>query len=175
VRDAYCVKSLDISADNGRTYKTNCANGTFYYASKGDFTAGSSLRFRLTLAEISSEIRNTHDAIRNTKTGVQEVSLDYRPGNILLVSPNGGDIWQAGMRQKILWLASDYEPTYKMRIEYSLDKGKTYHMIKKRLKNTGVYFWNIPRNLSGKKVLIKVSDALDEKIYDTSSGMVEIK
>ena len=163
---------VDISADAGKTYRTNCANGSYYYASRGDFAAGSNLRCRVKLAELNPKLRNTYDAIR--KTSIQQVSLDYCPGNILLVSPNGGETWQAGTRRKILWLASDYEPTYPMRIEYSLDNGKTYYTIKRR-KNTGVYFWKIPRNLSGKKVIIKVSDALDESIYDISDGMLEIK
>ena len=160
---------IDISADGGITYKTNCESGSYYYASRGDFTAGSNLRYRVRLSR-----SNGRSDTQDLGLEVEEVGADYRPGNILLVSPNGGESWQAGMRQKILWIASDYEPAYKMRIEYSFDGGKTYKMIKKRLKNTGVYFWSVPPKLSGKKIIIKVSNALDEKIYDISDGMLEI-
>ncbi len=165
---------VDISADGGATYKTNCANGFYYYASRGDFAAGSSLRFRLRLAELDPELRNTQEAIGNTKPGVQEVTLDFRPGNILLVLPNGGELWQAGSSQKILWLASEYEPTYPMRIEYSLDGGKTFNTIEEKRQNMGVYFWNVPETPSN-RVIIRVSDALDGSIYDGSDRVFEIK
>lgn len=160
------VITLDISADGGINYKTNCKSGSYYYASRGDFTSGSNLRYRLII-----------DGSETTKPSPQvgEVSLDYRLGSIFLVSPNGGELWPAGRRRKILWRASDYEPTYLMRIEYSLDRGKTYKAIKEKTKNTGAYSWRIPRKLSGKEVIIKVSDALDGGVYDRSDGTLEIR
>ena len=158
---------VDISADNGAAYKTDCAAGSYYYASREDFTAGRNLKFRLELEEISdSEL---------AEISVQRVTLDYYPGNILIISPNGGESWKPGTFQKVLWLALEYEPTYPMRIEYSLDGGKTYDMIKEKRENIGVYFWMIPRKLSGKKLIIKVSDGLDERIYDTSNGVLQVR
>jgi len=164
--------SFDISADDGINYKTNCRSGSYYYASRGDFTPGSNLRYCIRFSKGKRQRPNIHQGLG---LQVEEVNLDYRPGSIFLVSPNGGELWPAGRRQKILWRASDYERTYLMRIEYSLDRGKTYKAIKEKSKNTGAYSWRIPRKLSGKKVLIKVSDALDENIYDTSDGTLEIR
>jgi len=158
--------SIDISADGGKTYRTKCKNGSYYYVSKEDFTAGDELKYR-------AVITNPKGAKQSPQ--LEEVSIDYCPGNIILISPDERDTWQAGTRQKILWLASGYESAYPIRIEYSLDAGKTYNMIKRREKNTGACFWKIPRRLSDKKVLIKVSDALDENIYDISDGTLEIK
>ncbi len=172
--------SIDLSANAGANYKTDCKSGSYYYASRGDFTPGSSLRYRLMcrpkpVNAYPPASPGADNARYNAKIGIQELSVNYYPGNILLVSPNGGETWKAGTRQKILWLASGYESAYPMRIEYSPDGGKTYNTIKTRRKNTGVYFWNIPRGLSGKKLIIKVSDALDRNIYDVSDGMVEIR
>lgn len=170
-RDSDETIALDVSADGGINYKTDCKSGSYYYASRGDFTAGSNLRYRLRFTGTNKQSSN----IQDLGLQVEEVSMDYRPGSILLVLPNGGEFWRAGRRRKILWRASDYEPTYPMRIEYSLDGGKTYHTIKQRRKNTGVYIWRIPRRLSGKEVFIKVSDALDGSVCDTSDGTLEIR
>ena len=159
--------SIDISANGGVSYKTNCKTGTRYYASKRDFAPGANLRYRLKLAKSGDS-----GAAENN---IQSVAIDYHSGNIVLVSPNGGEDWEAGKRQKILWFASGHESAYPMRIEYSINDGKSYHPVIKQRKNIGVYFWNIPRRLSGKKLKIKVSDALDRNIYDVSNGPVVIQ
>ena len=159
--------SMDISANGGVSYKTNCKNGAYYYASKRDFTPGANLKYRLKLAQIGDS--------ETAENKVQSVTVDCRSGSIVLVAPNGGEFWEAGKRQKILWLASGYEPTYPVRIEYSLNEGRSYHPVIKQRKNMGVYFWKVPRRLSGKKLKIKVSDVLDRNIYDVSNGPVVIK
>ncbi len=157
VGDAYCVKSLDISTDNGRTYKTNCANGTFYYASRGDFSAGDELQFRLELLR------------RKEKTAqIEEVTIDHRPGKILVISPNGKEAWKPQTTKQITWTALEYEQIYKMKIEYSLDKGKRYTTIIKSTENTGSYLWDIPEDAVSDNALIKVSDAYNSKVFDTS-------
>lgn len=168
--------TLDVSADGGTNYKTDCKSGSYYYASRGDFTSGSNLRYRLVIArsEATPALRSLGEVGKQSPQ-LSELSIDYRSGNILLVSPNGGELWPAGRRRKILWRASDYEPTYLMRIEYSLDRGKTYKAIKEKTKNTGAYTWRIPRKLSGKEVIIKVSDALDGSVCDVSDGTLEIR
>jgi hypothetical protein len=153
------VVVVDISADGGENFSTNCVSGSYYYASKKDFTAGNRLRALLRLKEPAN---------------IEQLRLDYRPGNIMVVSPNGGELWKAGTRQKILWFATEYEPSYMFRLEYSLDGGKSYHTIKEKRENLGMYFWQIPQ-ISSKRVLLKVSDALDENIFDTSDAMLEIK
>ena len=150
---------LDVSADGGLTYKTGCGNGMYYYASKKDFTAGSKLRFKLAL--ISD--------VKSAPVSVEEVNIVYRQGAITLISPNGGESLSAGKQTKITWSAIEYEPDYKLKLEYSLNGGKSYKRIIKRTENDGVYVWNLPKR-EYQNVLVRVSDALDSKVFDVSDG-----
>lgn len=152
---------VDVSADGGRTFKTNCQNDTAYYASKQDFTAGTKVKYRLYFFPGTEG------------SAVTEINIDYRPGKILVVTPNGGERWQSGKYQKILWLASEYDFSYPMRIEYSLNGGRTYSLIEKNQQNIGVYFWKVPPKQS-KEVIIKVSDSLCEDVYDVSDRVLEV-
>jgi hypothetical protein len=100
-------------------------------------------------------------------------SLDYRPGKINIISPNGKEQWGVGEKQKISWSALDYEPVYPFDLAYSTDKGKTYIDIITNQGNDGAYLWAIPDKIS-KTVKVKVSDTLDKDIYDTSDALFSI-
>jgi hypothetical protein len=71
--------AVDVSADGGKTYKKNCADSSYYYASQGDFALGRALRARLTLKKES-----------DTTPYIESLALSYKPGTITLIEPNGG-------------------------------------------------------------------------------------
>ncbi|NQU99898.1 MAG: DUF2341 domain-containing protein, partial [Parcubacteria group bacterium] len=146
--------AIDVSADRGETYKTDCVSDDYYYASKGDFEEGAALRCRLRLGAID--------------TSVQKLVLNYEPGDIVLVSPNGGEKWANGVTKEIMWTASQYESDYPIKLEYSLDKGKTYKSITKETENTGSYLWKVPTDIASTKVRVKISDGHDNLISDAS-------
>ena len=149
--------SLDVSFDAGQNFAAGCLNNKFYYASKGDFAVGSDLKYRLSL----------------TQDSVEQISIDHRPGKILLITPNGGETWPPQQQKQIIWSALGYEPSHSMKIEYSLDDGGEYQTITKAVDNAGVYLWTIP-DLASESVLIRISDALDSEIFDISDEVFSI-
>ena len=155
------IISVDISADNGKTYKNDCQPDVYYYASKTDFMPGNNLKYQINF-------------LRSQESGpqLQEMTLDYRPGNILLISPNGGESWAAGTEKEIAWTAMEYEPTYPLLLEYSLDNGKTYKTIAKK-ENSGSFFWPVPREES-EQALIRISDAYSPEIFAVSLNSFKI-
>ncbi len=146
--------AIDVSADKGETYKLDCVSDRYYYASKGDFEEGAALRCRLRLSAIDAS--------------VQKLGLNYEPGDIVLISPNGGEKWANGVTKEIMWTASQYESDYPIKLEYSLDKGKTYKSITKETENTGSYLWKVPTDIVSTKVRVKISDGHDNLISDAS-------
>jgi len=155
--DQATVKAA-VSADSGATFKEDCAPGSFYYASRKDFTAGSNLKIRLDLSRASTIISDS---------GVDTFSLDYRPGKITVISPNGGEVWPQGSEREITWSADEYESTYPFNILYSADSGKNYTAIVSALPNSGNYVWPVASDATT-NAFVKVADALEEKVYDVS-------
>ena len=146
--------SLDVSMDAGQNYAANCAQGDFYYASKDDFTVGDAWKFKLSLQ--GSELISPQ---------LSEVGVDYRPGRILLITPNGREIWPPQQQKEIAWAALEYEPGYEMKLEYSLNVGQTYTEITKTTKNTGTYLWTTP-GVESNSALVRISDALEPSVFD---------
>jgi hypothetical protein len=62
-----------------------------------------------------------------------------------------------------------------MKIEYSLDLGKTFVTIADKAENSGAYLWRIPQDIVSGEVLIKVSDSSDASIADVSDRAFSIK
>jgi hypothetical protein len=149
---------VSVSADGGANYKKECENAKYYYVSKKDFSAGLSLKARLDISR-----QNTGE----NSLGISEVSLDYRPGKITVTAPAGGESWTQG-NQKISWSALDYEVTYPIKLEYSLDLGKSYKEIVEKTDNYGEYFWDIPSGSQSRRAVIRVSDGYDNSINSVS-------
>ncbi len=153
---------VDVSADGGKSYRKSCLNDSYYYASRGDFSAGEVLRGRINL-------KKEGDAAPY----VSYASFSYRPGNIVLLAPNGGDAVTAGISQSIRWTAWDYESSYPMKLEYSRDAGRTYQLISEEAANTGSYFWTVPQ-VTTDRALVRISDAFDNAISDVSDRVFSI-
>jgi len=148
---------LDVSFDAGQNFTAGCLNNKFYYASKEDFAVGSDLQYRLSL----------------TQDSVEQISIDHRPGKILLINPNGGEVWPPAAQKQITWSALGYELGHSMKIEYSPDAGQNYRAITKAVDNAGVYLWTIP-DLASESVLVRISDVLDSEIFDISDEVFSI-
>jgi len=175
------VASLDattvnagISADSGLTYKRNCEADKYYYVSKKDFSAGNELKIRIDLPGIASASprNDTSSSLRTSAASeaISEFSLDYRPGKITVLSPNGAEQFKVNSKKEITWTAMEYEPTYLWRIEFSSDAGKNYALLTDKAANTGKFLWTVPDKLT-KKAKIKITDTLS---YDTSDKVFSI-
>jgi len=150
--------TVDISAKEYATYKGDCSSGTYYYASKKDFTEGDELRFRIALTRDEDEAAS-----------LEQFTMDFRPGSMQVIKPNGGEKLETGKQYAVYWDASQYDPKYKIDIAYSLNGGKDYTAIAEKVSNSGQYLWTTPGDKSP-KCLIKVSDSLKKEIYDISNA-----
>ncbi|MBI2496297.1 MAG: DUF2341 domain-containing protein [Candidatus Omnitrophica bacterium] len=158
------VASTDLSANGGLSYRVGCANGSTYYAAKGEFTAGRRVQYRLAMARGDSQ----------ALPELQAMTLDYDPGEVTLVSPNGKEQWVSGTTQQIIWTAVGHERTYPMKLGYSLDGGKTYQDIASPVRNEGAYLWSLPAGMSSERALVRVSDGHDRSVLDASDHVFSI-
>ena len=149
--------SVSFSVDGGESYNEDCNSNTYYYASLGDFVAGNNLAFKV-------------DMKGSNGPELASLKLDYRPGKMLVITPNGGEGWVPTTTKEIMWSALDYEPSYKINLEYSIDSGKTYNTIAKTAPNTGEYSWLIPEGVVTQAARIRISDANDADVYDESDS-----
>jgi hypothetical protein len=150
--------SVDMSADGGKNYKKNGVSDATYYVSKGDFMPGRVLQGRLNFKKEGDNVPYAEYA-----------AFSYKPGSIVLLGPNGGQT-SAGATVPITWTAWDYEPSYPMLLERSLDEGKSFVAIDKAVANTGSYAWKIPAKqaMVTKKALVRISDSFDPQVFDVS-------
>jgi len=160
--------SLDVSADGGQTYKKDCVSETYYYASKKDFKPGERVESRVRLKKTGTTSASL--------SSLELMTIQYASGSIVVLAPNGAEELAGGSKQEIKWTAWDYEKSYPMKLEYSLDAGKTFKLITDKAENSGSYIWTVA-NVSGIEpdtALIRVSDSFDNVIADTSDATFTI-
>ena len=80
-----------------------------------------------------------------------------------LISPNGGETWEANTAQTIVWQSSNIT---RVKIEYSLSGGMDWHNVVSSIKaSDGQYSWILP-NVKIAEVLIRISDVTNSSIFD---------
>jgi|GEM_PF-1876816 len=158
--------SLAVSANNGVNYKENCVSASYYYASAKDFTAGT---------KAVGKIKLTPSLDKSAVSEFAELKLDYNPGKILVVKPNGAETFNAGAAEAISWSALDYDSEYPIKLEYSLDSGKNYSIITDKVSNSGAYNWKIPQDLVSPAALIRASDSNEASVSDKSDNVFTIQ
>lgn len=148
--------AMDVSMDGGAHYALGCEKDVFCYTSQDDFTAGDNMKFKLALTEDKDNPE------------VDMISMEYSPGVMTLIYPNGGEKLQAGSRVQIRWTALEYDPSYHLKLEFSADNGASYSPIISATANTGSYSWSAPNNVTTKG-RIRISDpSAAEAVYDVS-------
>ena len=83
---------------------------------------------------------------------------------IKVISPNGGENWQARSTQTITWQSYNVE---KVKIEFTFNDGYTWRPIATLDAGLGKYSWYLPNSQTG-GVLIKITDIANPSIYDIS-------
>ena len=73
-----------------------------------------------------------------------------------VIAPNGGEVWEAGSRQAILWEAPD--SISEVRIDYTPDSGKNFKTIEAAAPNNGLHLWSVPDGAVS-RCFLRVSDA----------------
>jgi hypothetical protein len=88
-----------------------------------------------------------------------------------VVSPNGGEKWESGSINTILWGTNG--EVDKVNIEYSTDAGSSWKSIANAEKNEGSYNWKLPAVQSA-DCLVRITDTADANRKVTSSDVFEI-
>ncbi|MBI9072567.1 MAG: hypothetical protein JEY94_13275 [Melioribacteraceae bacterium] len=85
---------------------------------------------------------------------------------INIVSPNGGEEWQAATSQNITWESTGIDS---VKIEYTTNNGIDWVLLEEKTASSGSYEWNTP-DVKSTQVKIRISDANDELPADESDG-----
>jgi len=90
-----------------------------------------------------------------------------KPISFLITEPAANELWIAGEKDTIKWNGG--KKNQFLQIDYSVDSGKTFNIID-FIPNgdTGMYVWDIPKEILSKKCMIRIVDMADTTIADTS-------
>jgi hypothetical protein len=85
--------------------------------------------------------------------------------------PNGGESWTSGSAQEIRWVAPPSIAAVK--IEYSVNNGGSWGLIKDTTPNDGVFGWNVP-DVETNAALVRISDFNNPSTVDFSDAPFSI-
>ena len=93
---------------------------------------------------------------------------------MILDTPNGAEVWSIGESRDITWQRKG--SISRVKIEYSTNNGQSYdEVIASSIDaSLGRYTWSIPDAI-GAQVRVKITDASDSSVYDTSDASFTIK
>jgi len=150
---------IEYSANNGSDW-TNITTGTW-----NDST------YPWTIPNTPSDsclvrITDTDGSPSDTSDGV----FTILPVSITIVSPNGGEEWQADSTYDITWTSTGTSGN--LNIEYSTDNGSNWTEIIASMPDSGAFPWFIPDTPSN-SCLVRITDT-DGSPSDTSDGVFSI-
>ncbi len=90
--------------------------------------------------------------------------------SIKVLTPNGGEDWEAGTKQNITWNSSGIA---NVKIELSTDKGASWGVLVDNYAGSA-FGWNIGEALNSTSCQIRVSDATDNNVSDISDAVFVI-
>lgn len=88
---------------------------------------------------------------------------------ITVISPNGGENWLLGNTYEIRWNGDIIE---NVKIEFSINGGATWEVIRESVPNNNLYNWTLPSTLAYRSdnCLVRISDAVDGFPSDQSDA-----
>jgi len=146
-------------------------NGNDWIALEASVANSGSYDWTLPSTESSEALVRISDAADGTPFDVSDSPFTIAAEILNVVSPNGGEIWEAGHQYEIDWNGSATIAAVKL--EYSMDNGETWIPIADSVPNTGKYSWETPA-VSSDSVMVRVSDASDGSPADISDGTFTI-
>jgi hypothetical protein len=114
--------------------------------------------------------------VMDADKSITGVFVDIAPPEVLLTSPNGGEVWNVGTTHAITWTATDNAGVTAIDLEYSTDGGVTYpYVIDTGLANSGSYDWLVPNTPTlNARVRVTAHDAAAHVASDASDADFEI-
>ncbi|MGD2091709.1 MAG: fibronectin type III domain-containing protein [Candidatus Aminicenantes bacterium] len=113
-----------------------------------------------TRTELHDNNQNTVDSQNSIE--VSTTTLPPLP-SITIISPNGGESWEAGSTHAITWTSTG--TIGNVIIEYSTSNGTLWSIIEPAAANTGIYNWTIPDNVpdSPNSCLVRISGGYSDE------------
>lgn len=99
-------------------------------------------------------------------------ALDLTAPVVAVAAPNGGENWEAGSLQDIIWTATDNVGVASIDLTYSTDGGATWPgVIALAVPNTGSYSWTVPDVATASaRIRVTARDAAgNEASYDSAA------
>jgi ribonuclease PH len=157
--------SIDYSINDGSTW-TNIAFNQYITTNSYVWTVP---------AVVSSNCRiRVVDHISTCKQDISDYTfaIGMPAPQILVTSPNGGEILSGCSLNNITWTSSNTSGNYT--IEFSEDSGMTWQTIVSNLNNpSGIYSWTVP-NISSSQCLIRIKDFNNPSVADESNSTFTI-
>ncbi|MFQ5603353.1 MAG: FG-GAP-like repeat-containing protein [bacterium] len=153
---------IEYSPDNGSTWQTlafNAPNNGSYSWSVSS-TATENGLIRISASDDPAVVDASNDVFFIVKS------------IIVLLTPNGGEIWTGGSTQTISWQAQGLIDFIK--IEFSTDNGQNWQIVESAVSNTGSYSWTVP-DAKADSSKIRVSDATDGAPSDESDATFQVE
>ena len=97
--------------------------------------------------------------------------FDTLPQEIIVTSPNGGEVWEAGTTENVTW---NSENVANVNIEYTTDNGVNWNTIVESTTSDGFYTWEKLPNEASTNSRIRISDAADGTPADISDEFFTI-
>ena len=114
---------------------------------------------------------SAQDSYSKKSTEYYHSFLVTQNSDLVLISPKGGENWEVGSTQKIIWS----NPTLsKVRIEYTADNGTNWlSIINSTSASDSSFSWKIP-NTPSTQCRVRISNADDLNIFDVSDDIFTI-
>ena len=152
---------LEYSLDNGSTWNTIVSSMA---ASLGEYDW--TLPANVSSAQAVIRVTAVEDPTFNNTSGVFKIKL------LEVSSPNGGEVWQSGAQKQITWTAGLVN---QINIYYSADNGASWTSVASNVNAaSGSYNWSLPAGVTTSSALIRLIDASDNDIRDSSNASFTI-
>lgn len=146
---------IEYSTDNGSNWfvivnSTSAEGGSLYWAVPYNNSSQCKIR-----------ISDTDDQTIVDES--DEIFAIYQ--DLLLTSPNNGEMWKGNTLQKITWIS---QTTEAIKIEFSTNNGNNWTTIINNISaNIGYYYWKVP-DITSSLCKIRISDVSNANINDES-------
>ncbi len=160
--DGLNTVNLEYSTDNGSNWTSiatsiPASTQSYFWTIPGNISSS------------TAKIRVSHGI---TASEISDESSVFTINSLQLIKPNGGDFFQAGTTERIEWSSSVVNS---LTIEYSTNNGTSWSTIANNYPaSNGVYNWSVPANISSKVAKVRIKDANNTNILDSSSAVFTI-
>jgi len=150
---------IEYTTNNGATWKTitSTTPSDGIYEWQVDDVNSNLCRIKVSDVQDSQPYDISDDNFGITNQVVQ---------SLVLLSPNGGEEWEAGTSHNLTWSASGIN---KVKVELTTNNGISWNTIADSVASTGSFEWT-PVDINSSQCKIRVSDASDGSPIDESDG-----